>query len=65
MEAVMNDPSRTYEVEVRETYLLGVFLARKKYRFVRLAYLAFIAGLVVSGIVLLTTSLIMQAQGLI
>lgn len=55
MEGVMNDPSRTYEIQVREVYILGVFLARKKYRFVRLAYITFIAGLVVSGVVLMLT----------
>jgi hypothetical protein len=65
METCMNDPSRTYEIQVRETYLLGVFLARKKYRFVRLAYLTFIFGLALSGLVLLATSLIMQANGLL
>jgi hypothetical protein len=30
---------------VREIYLLGTFLAKKKYRFLRLGYLAFITGL--------------------
>lgn len=48
MEEMMNDPSRVYEAQVREIYLLGTFLAVKKYRFLRLAYLAFIAGLFVS-----------------
>jgi len=38
-------------------YTLGVFLARKKYRFVRLAYLTFIAGMFVSGVVLLAAEL--------
>jgi hypothetical protein len=65
MQECMNDPSQAYEIQVRETYLLGVFLARKKYRFVRLAYLTFIAGLVLSGIVLLATSVIMRANGLL
>jgi len=48
MEAVMNDPSRTYEMQVREVYTLGRFLAERKYRYLRLAYLAFIAGLAAS-----------------
>ena len=51
MEETLSDPARSYEVMVREIYLLGVFLGRKKYRFVRLSYLTFIAGLVVSGVV--------------
>ncbi len=50
METIMNDPSQTYEVQVREIYTLGTFLAQKKYRFIRLAYLAFIIGLVLSGL---------------
>lgn len=53
MEAVMNDPSRTYEVQVREIYALGEYLAKKKYRFLRLAYLTFGAGLAASVMVLL------------
>ena len=53
MEEVMNDPSRAYAAQVREVYTLGVFLATKKYRFLRLAYLAFLTGLFASGLVLL------------
>lgn len=44
MEEVLNDPGRVYEAQTREIYLLGIFLARTKYRFLRLAYLPFIAG---------------------
>ena len=32
MEEMMNDPSKTYEAQVREIYTLGIFLAEKKYR---------------------------------
>lgn len=46
MERVLNDSSRVYEAQVREVYELGVFLGRRKYVFIRLAYLFFIAGLV-------------------
>ena len=56
MEEVMNDPSRTYEAQIRELYTLGTFLATKKYRFLRLAYVSFIAGLFVSFITLLFTA---------
>lgn len=52
MEEVLNDPGKTYEVQVREIYTLGVFLAVKKYRFLRSAYLAFVAGLFVSALLL-------------
>ena len=46
MEEILNDPSRAYEAQVRELYTLGTFLARKKDRFLRLAYLTFLAGLI-------------------
>jgi len=59
MEKVMNDPSQTYEAMVKEIYTLGVFLAHKKYRFIRLAYLAFIMGVFASMMVLIFTSNLM------
>jgi hypothetical protein len=49
---MMNDPSKTYEAQVREIYTLGVFLAAKKYRFLRFAYLTFVMGLFVSVLLL-------------
>ena len=45
MEQIMNDHSQTYEMQLREIYVTGQYLAKKKYRFVRLAYLFFITGL--------------------
>jgi small-conductance mechanosensitive channel len=51
MEEVMNDPSLTYEVQVKELYTLGMFLAKKKYRFLRLAYITFIIGAFASAII--------------
>jgi hypothetical protein len=53
MEKVMNDPSAVYQAQVREIYTLGVFLAEKKYRYLRLAYTTFIVGLFASFITLL------------
>ena len=53
MERVMNDPSQVYQVQLREIYTLGVFLAQKKYRFLRLAYTTFIIGLFASFVTLL------------
>jgi hypothetical protein len=41
-------PSRAYGAQVRELYLLGTFLAKKKYRFLRLGYISFITGLFAS-----------------
>lgn len=52
MEAAMNEPSRVYELQVREIYILGNFLAHTKYRYLRLAYATFITGLVASVIAL-------------
>ena len=45
MEEIMNDHSRTYGAQVREIYLLGTYLAKKKYRYLRYGYLSFIVGL--------------------
>lgn len=53
MEEMMNDPSQVYEMQVREVYTLGKFLATKKYRFVRMAYLSYISGLLLSVTILL------------
>jgi hypothetical protein len=57
MESILNDPSLAYSAQVKEVYVLGCFLAAKKYRFLRLAYLAFLAGLLASGATLLFTGL--------
>lgn len=56
MEKVMNSPSAVYQTQVREIYTLGVFLARKKYRYLRLAYATFISGLFASFLTLLLTN---------
>jgi hypothetical protein len=53
MEEVMNDPSRTYEAQVREIFTLGQYLANRKYRSLRWAYIAFIMGLLASAATLL------------
>ena len=45
MGEVMSEPGRTYAAQVREIYLLGTYLANKKYRYLRFAYIAFITGL--------------------
>jgi hypothetical protein len=58
MEDIMNDQSRTYGAQVREIYLLGKFLAKKKYRFLRLGYLSFIAGLFGSFITFVLSTLL-------
>jgi|ERR1035437_5878426 hypothetical protein len=45
MAELMNDPGRTNNTQVREIYLAGRFIVRKKHRFLRLGYLAFSTGL--------------------
>ena len=51
MEEIMHSPENTYEAQIREVYELGAYLGHQKYRYVRLAYLTFIAGLVSGGLV--------------
>jgi hypothetical protein len=51
MEQVLRDHSYNYYSQIREIYQLGTFLAKKKYRLLRWAYLSFIAGFVCCAIV--------------
>ena len=48
MEVVLKDPDLSYEAQLREIHSMGVFLAHTKYRFLRLAYFAFMLGLITS-----------------
>lgn len=52
MEKVLSDPSLSYEVQVRQIYDTGRFLRSRKYRYVQLAYLTFMGGLLVSSLML-------------
>jgi len=61
MEKLMSDSNQVYEAQVREIYNLGVFLATKKYRYIRIAYIAFLTGLTVSGLVFLMVELVHTA----
>ena len=49
-EEVMNDPNATYEIMVKDIYYAGKYLIQTKYKYIRLAYLYFFAGLIVSVI---------------
>jgi hypothetical protein len=51
MEQAVNDPSEAVELMVREIYTLGCFLAYRKYRYLRWAYLLFLGGLLAGGLV--------------
>lgn len=51
MEQVISSNDRIYEAAVRDLYSLGVYLHRKKYRFLRFAYIALLAGFVLAMMV--------------
>ena len=45
---IMNDSDATYEVMVKDIYYAGKYLLQVKYRYIRLAYVFFFVGLIVS-----------------
>ena len=49
LQEAIADEERAYELLIREVYTLGDYLLRKKYRFLRLAYLFFLVGVLTSG----------------
>lgn len=51
MEQVLQGDDLLYETAIRDIYSLGTFLHRKKYRFLRLAYMALIAGFIIATLV--------------
>ncbi|MCI0698564.1 DUF5706 domain-containing protein [candidate division KSB1 bacterium] len=55
LEKVINDHDLVYESLAKDVYSLGRVLHDKKYRFIRYAYLTFMIGLVISGIILALT----------
>lgn len=62
MERVLKDHNRVYEEQVREVYELGLFLGKKKYRFIRYAYLSFIAGMVACGVTFVIAEAVILSQ---
>lgn len=50
-EGIMNDSDMTYEIMVKDIYYAGVYLLRTKYKYIRLAYLYFFTGLIVSTLI--------------
>lgn len=57
MEKIIADDYLVYEMQIREIYEQGMYLGRKKYLFIRYAFLLFITGLLLSGMVLFLTFL--------
>jgi len=49
MEKIMNDHEEAYKTQIKEIYFMGQYLAHQKYRFVRMAYVSFITGMVISS----------------
>ena len=47
-EEIMNDADMTYEIMVKDIYYAGVYLLKTKYKYIRLAYLYFFSGLIIS-----------------
>jgi len=50
-EEIMNDPDLTYEIMVKDIYYAGVYLLKTKYKYIRLAYLYFFTGLIISTMI--------------
>jgi len=50
-EEIMNDPDKTYEIMVRDIYFAGKYLLQTKYKYIRLAYMYFFAGLIVTVLI--------------
>ena len=50
-EEIMNDSDATYEIMVKDIYYAGKYLLRVKYRYIRLAYLYFFTGLIISTLI--------------
>ena len=48
LEEVMNDSDKTYEIMVKDIYFAGKYLIQTKYKYIRLAYIYFFAGLIIS-----------------
>jgi len=45
---IMNDSDATFEVMVKDIYYAGRYLLQVKYRYIRMAYICFFVGLIVS-----------------
>jgi hypothetical protein len=50
-EEIMNDSDATYEVMVKDIYYAGTYLLQTKYKYIRIAYLYFFTGLIVSTLI--------------
>ena len=51
MEPILRSDARLYEAALRDIHSLGTYLYRKKYRFLRFAYVALLAGFIFATVV--------------
>ena len=51
MEEILSSDARVYEAAVRDIHSLGIYLYRKKYRFLRFAYVALLFGFILATVV--------------
>jgi hypothetical protein len=51
MEVALADDATVYQIAIRDIHSLGVYLYKKKYRYLRYAYVALIGGFVLSALV--------------
>jgi len=49
--AIVANDAALYEAAVRDIHSLGVYLYRKKYRFLRFAYVALLAGFIIATVI--------------
>ena len=51
MTPILNDNRKLAEARVKDIYEMGVYLEKDKYRFLRYAFMVFVAGLLTAGLV--------------
>jgi hypothetical protein len=60
MEGILNDPSLSYEAQVKEIYAIGLYLQNRKYKYLRYAYVSLLGTVTVSILVWLTGVLVAE-----
>lgn len=58
LDPILHDPDRAYEAMLRDIYEMGIYMGRKKYRFIRIAYVSFLIGLVLSMLTFVVVELV-------
>ena len=55
LDGIVGEPRKAYKVMARDAYLLGKLLAEQKYRYLSYSYRIFLAGFVLSALILAIT----------